>query len=610
MSLRQWGALSTELIELGIPVAWVGCIRKDVERWVNSNGEEWTIARLKALRSAYLKFVARESYELPWIAHRLQEGNPTPKGVWGKLWTRQSSWVPRVLKVLHLYSAFRLRKVTRKQEKKFLESVWAVPALRIDNILSRGVAQYACRFAFDAKPYRRSLIASVRHLPPRHRKKFPKDFVRGVHYLIKHYGWYPKLVDQWGGFEQWTERYYHLSTDDIPGSDRVGSLGITQERGGKLRVYAFPNLLFQVMMNPMKATLFRILKKIPEDCTFHQERGVKWVSEKLQTDHRVWSVDLSDATNHFPLQLQELVLWNILQNPMWEDHIEFFKMVATGRYGANALGRNFVRWTKGQPLGAGPSFALFAITHHAVLNHCKVVNNVKSDCYRILGDDVVISDEKVYSTYRSILDSLSCPVSHEKSIASNEVAEFAGHIVTRDRVIGSTKWVDEITVGNVCSQSHIFRHRAPLPHKGWRNWYLMWYSTYVENCLGLPQDLRFSLEAADYLAKVAKRENQGFLKERFTFQQLYWSILQDSPPGEPNSLPPDQGGVGESLDGPYGLSPIFQTVKPSAPIPSGYASQQDPRVMFGTNQQGVLRAYRNAVRDILTDEERQRYSLV
>lgn len=610
MPSRQWDALSAELMQLGIPAAWVGQIRKDVTTWVDCSGEEWAVTRLKNLRAAYLKFIGRETYELSWIAHRIHEGNPIPKGVWGKLWTRESSWVPRVLKVLHLYSIFRFRKVTENQAKKFLSSVWAPPILRTDPDLVRGLRQYAARFAFTAKPYRRSLIASVRALPPRHRKKFSRDFRRGIHYMTVNNRWFPEMTQSWGGFERWVQRYYGHDADHVPGSDRVGNLGITQERGGKLRVFAFPNLLFQVMMNPVKASLFRILKKIPEDCTFHQERGVEWVRTQIQADRCVWSVDLSDATNHMPLILQKHVFWNIFIDEQWETHWDLFEMVATGRYGAKSLGCNYVRWTKGQPLGAGPSFALFAITHHAILNHCKVVNKVKSDCYRILGDDVVISDEKVYSTYRSILDSLSCPISPQKSLTSREVAEFGGHVVTRDQVIGSTKWLDQITVGNVCGQAWLFRDRAPLPNKQWKRWYLMWYSTFCKNSLGLPKELRDRLMAAVVLAETAKKESRGFMKERFTFRQLYWSILQDSPVEEPASVSPDQGEVSRVDDGPYGLSPIHVLATPSAPVPSGYASQQDLRVTFGTNQQGVLRAYRNAVSEFLTDDERQRYGLV
>jgi len=610
MPLRRKGALSTELIKLGIPTAWVGCILKDVEHWVDCSGEEWTVNRLKNLRAAYLKFLGRETYELPWIAHRICEGNPVPKGIWGKLWTRESSWVPRVLKVLHLYSVFRFRKVTEQQRKKFLESVWALPILRFDHKLMRNMAQYAGNFAFTARPYRRSLIASVRSLPPRHRKKFPKDFVRGVHYMTMNNLWYTDLTLSWGGYERWISRYYGHGTDHVPGSDRVGNLGITQERGGKLRVFAFPNLLFQVMMNPMKATLFRILKKIPEDCTFDQERGVTWVREELRSGRCAWSVDLSDATNHFPLQLQKLVFLNIALDPQWETHWELFEMVATGAYGANPLGRNYVRWTKGQPLGAGPSFALFALSHHAVLHHCKVVNKVTDDCYRILGDDVVITNEAVYNTYRSVLSQLACPVSPTKSMTSREVAEFGGHVVTRDLVIGSTKFLDGITVGNVCTQSWLYRDHPPLPNKQWLAWYRLWYSTFGRNSLGIPKDRRDSLVAAFYLYQRAKQEEKGFLKERFTFQQLYWAILQDSPAENPAEVSPDQGDVPRVDDGPFGLSPLHVSAMPSAPVLSGYASMQDLRDLFGTNQQGLLRAYRNAVSEILTVDERQRYGLV
>lgn len=610
MSLRRKGALSAELIELGVPPAWTGCILKDIERWVDSSGEEWTIQRLKCLRAAYLKFLGRETYELPWIAHRIHEGNPIPKGIWGKLWTRESSWVPRVLKVLHLYSVFRLTAVTPAQKLKFLDSVWAPPILRFDSQLQVNIQKYAGGLAFRASPYRRSLISSVRALPPKHRKKFARDFNRGLHYLTMKNLWFTSLTKSWGGLDRWMSRSYDRGTDHEPGSDRVGNLGITQERGGKLRVFAFPNLLFQVMMNPMKASLFRALKRVPEDCTFRQERGVEWIQSELRSGRKAWSVDLSDATNHLPLGLQKLVFFSICKHHQWYDHWRLFEMVATGAYGAKAIGQSYVRWTKGQPLGAGPSFALFALTHHAILHHCKMVNKVDVDCYRILGDDVVITNRAVYNTYRHVLKNLACPISQQKSLTSREVAEFGGHVVTRDQVIGSTKWLDQVTVGNVCSQAWLYRDNPPHLSNKWRSWYRLWYSTFCKNSLGLTLDRRYDLMVAYDLARCAKLDERGFLKERYTFQRLYWSILEDKHNGDnPAESPSDQDGVSDECGQPFGFDTIYVSATPSTSSPIGYASLQDLRSKFGTSHQGVLRAFRDAVNDIITDDERQRYGL-
>jgi len=365
------------------------------------------------------------------------------------------------------------------------------------------------------------------------------------------------------------------------------------------------------MMNPMKASLFRILRRIPEDCTFNQERGVEWVRTQLQAGRRTWSVDLSDATNHFPLRLQEHVFWNIFRNDEWETHWSLFEMVATGRYGAAALGQKYCKWTKGQPLGAGPSFALFAIGHHAVLHYCKVVNRVTDDCYRILGDDIVISHEAVYRTYRDVLQLLECPVSESKTVSSETVAEFGGQVILPAESLPSTKWLDTCDVGNSTHSWRYFRESPPLRHRGWLNWYRFWYSVYHENHLGIPQDIRSTAQAAAVLYQEAQKEKRESLKERFTFHQLYWQILQDEPAHLAVNGESDQD-PRLTTEPPFGVTPVAFTNKPSLLSADSrlYASKDEGDPIRKAFSPGELRVFRKAVSPSLREEDRRRYSLM
>lgn len=597
MTLSHGDPLPLWLSSLGLSKRDTGLICKDVDRWISNSGMEWTIQRLKSLRTAYIQFLGGNPYELPWLSNRQQNGNLTPKGVWGKFWTRDETRVPISLKLFHLYSRFTLTKVTVTQKKKFVDSVWAMPTLRFKEDLQMAVSQFAYSYSFKNKPYRRSLISSVNSLPPNHRKKFGRDFRRGLDYMTRHNRWFPDMTKSWDGFDRWVQRDYTRSDSAIE-FDFVGSLGATQERGGKLRVFAFPNLLFQVMMNPMKASLFRILRKIPEDCTYNQGRGVRWVEEKLRTGHRIWSVDLSDATNHFPFELQKLALLNIFQHPEWENHLEFFEMVSKGRYKATVLDLNFVKWTKGQPLGAGPSFASFAIVHHAVLHYCKVVvGEGNNDCYRILGDDIVISDPKVAAKYFQVLSDLNVPISPQKTVISEEVAEFAGVVIYKPLGgIASTKWKTHINLGNITSEHAFFGVKAAkLLPSSWRADYLEWYSVFHKNALGMTLDERLNRKVAVIEYQELKESQRYLLKDRVTTQNLFWTILTDDPDEVSGRPSPDQGEVVGSSES-FGYSPVLLPPKsPSAsygPRKYAFRVRKDFRVAY----RGELRSYRQAVK--------------
>lgn len=596
MTISQSNTLRSNLSMLGIPARDIGSILADVDRWVSNSGVEWTIDRLKSLRQAYLRFLAGDSYELPNFANKVHHGVLMPKGVWAKFWTKDSKRVPVCLKVFHLYSVFILKRVTPNQRRKFVDSCTAKVCGLKDISLIRDVSAYADRFSFHAKPYRRSLTQSVNALSPRHRKKFPRDFNRAVNLIYHDELDLTDLYKSWGGFERWFSKGdVRLTRED---QFYVGNLGITQERGGKLRVFAFPNLLFQVMLNPMKASLLRILKRIPEDCTFDQQKGVAWVERAQRDGRKVFSVDLSDATNHFSFDLQRIALESIFQHPEWVNHLGLWEYVSKGRYGAHALGLPFVSWTKGQPLGTGPSFPAFAITHHAVLHHCKVrVGKADTDCYRILGDDIVITDEDVYNKYRSVLSQMECPVSESKTFKSEDLAEFGGMVVFKGMVIPSTKW-KEIHLGNITNDAWLFKDRGveAIP-VSWRQVYREWYSTYHCNSLGCSRDVRASREANAIMFREEQRAKRSREIVRVTFQSLYYSILADGD-GYDSSEPttPDQDvRIDEE---PYGFSSIKVPVAAFAAKygPKLYASVVDTRVNVRPYRLGELRAYRDAQR--------------
>jgi hypothetical protein len=87
-----------------------------------------------------------------------------------------------------------------------------------------------------------------------------------------------------------------------------------------------------------------------------------------------------------------------------------------------------IRYAVGQPMGAYSSWAMLALTHHFLVQYAawKMGHRVWFDRYMVLGDDIVIWDDRVSSAYTGIVSQLGVEISPTKSIISREGgAEFA-----------------------------------------------------------------------------------------------------------------------------------------------------------------------------------------
>jgi hypothetical protein len=148
----------------------------------------------------------------------------------------------------------------------------------------------------------------------------------------------------------------------------------------------------------------------------------------------VSSIDLTGATDYFPLFLQEEVLrWLFPKDPLLMD---LFHDVCTASW--LMPGHGMISWSKGQPLGLYPSFGSFALTHGLLL--LGILGHEYDHEFFVLGDDVVILDTRLADEYMRILSILGCPYSGTKTIRSNKLCEFAGKIVTSTTVIPQLKW--------------------------------------------------------------------------------------------------------------------------------------------------------------------------
>jgi hypothetical protein len=69
------------------------------------------------------------------------------------------------------------------------------------------------------------------------------------------------------------------------------------------------------LFKPLHKYLFQILDKIPNDGTLNQDACVKRAQEKALHAEKVYSFDLSAATDRLPIRLQSQILDSITGIP-------------------------------------------------------------------------------------------------------------------------------------------------------------------------------------------------------------------------------------------------------------------------------------------------------
>jgi hypothetical protein len=92
------------------------------------------------------------------------------------------------------------------------------------------------------------------------------------------------------------------------GLHHIGIIGLIQEPGFKLRAVANPNRILQLALEPLGKQLYSWLKTVPEDCAYRQDSGMYTVQGILGQRLEVHSIDLSNATDVFPYELEEMVV--------------------------------------------------------------------------------------------------------------------------------------------------------------------------------------------------------------------------------------------------------------------------------------------------------------
>lgn len=231
--------------------------------------------------------------------------------------------------------------------------------------------------------------------------------------------------------------FLHLGSTPLPGfsyGSKLGKLGFLPEPAGKIRVFAMVDSLTQMLLKPLHDAIFEVLRKIPQDGT-HDQHAPALKLQEYGFKH-FWSYDLSAATDRFPISLQQALL-ALLLGPAtaraWRsilvDRQYMVPRRISERQRVPRSTPDFVTYGAGQPMGAYTSWAVFALTHHLLVQYAAYRSTGKFQWftnYALLGDDVVLAHAATAREYLLLLQEIGVEVGLAKSLISrNGTFEFA-----------------------------------------------------------------------------------------------------------------------------------------------------------------------------------------
>jgi len=215
--------------------------------------------------------------------------------------------------------------------------------------------------------------------------------------------------------------------ENLPGT--YGRISIQQEGGCKARVVCLPSFWIQAYYRPLQEALLQRVKEVEKcgslqgiSCMYDQNRGAYVLREWMLERKKLWSFDLSSATDRFPLDLQ----CSYLKSSGLGSWVKPVQEVARGRYYYPYTNEE-ITYSVGQPMGVNFSFPLFHLTHLVILDSLSRQVGCRSvPCYAVLGDDVIIADRQLAKAYRVYLEDRGVKFSEAKSFEGTDLGSFAG----------------------------------------------------------------------------------------------------------------------------------------------------------------------------------------
>jgi hypothetical protein len=225
-----------------------------------------------------------------------------------------------------------------------------------------------------------------------------------------------------------------MDIDTTPRNDlRTRRLAAVEDPELKIRIVAMFDHFSQLFLRKLSNRIFDILKMIPSDRTFTQEPRFNHEGF-VQNDDPYYSLDLTAATDRFPIEFQLQILNHL---GLSTQQVDAWKYVMVGLpFNKIDEDDDFIKYEVGQPMGARSSWPVFTLCHHLLVRYCAWQVGIKDfHNYIILGDDIVIKNTSVAKYYMKLMGILGVEISETKTHISKDHYEFAKRWFRQDEEI-------------------------------------------------------------------------------------------------------------------------------------------------------------------------------
>lgn len=280
---------------------------------------------------------------------------------------------------------------------------------------------------------------------------FVTPLIMRLHYPQMYSNFLEYMGESWSNarFKAYYTMCSNLQVDSIPPALPLGKLSCKEEAAGKVRVFAMVDIWTQSMLKPLHDFIFKFLKNLPNDGTFDQNLSVLRAKEKAARFGQSFGYDLSAATDRLPISLQIRILSDLIGSKKAE---LWGKILVDRDYILSSdehLGKGVtksLRYKVGQPMGALSSWGMLALTHHMIVQACyrevyPLTPVTWYSEYELLGDDIVLFDEKVAHAYLQFMDMIGVGINLSKSVISNNGSfEFAKVSSYKGKTVSAIPW--------------------------------------------------------------------------------------------------------------------------------------------------------------------------
>lgn len=191
------------------------------------------------------------------------------------------------------------------------------------------------------------------------------------------------------------------------------------EKSGKTRTIAVIDYYSQRCLKPLHEGITKLLSRMVSDGTFSHLNVGKFAKRKTEEKSYIFCADLTAATDRFPKQILEALLRGLVKETELASSLWTLLAERTFRV---AWSGELVTYSCGQPMGCYSSWPLFALGHHLVVEYAAKLAGYRprkaANLYRLIGDDVIITEELTSQYYQNIMTSLGLVINKGKTVES------------------------------------------------------------------------------------------------------------------------------------------------------------------------------------------------